>query len=35
MWTSTEEEGGQSHVDAFGQGGGGQKPDFLVDIING
>jgi len=25
--------GGQSHVDTYGQGG--QKPDFLVDIVDG
>ena len=37
MWTSTRRgEGGPAHVDACGQwGGGGQKRDFFVDIING
>jgi len=29
-------QGGLAHVDAYGQGGGGgRKPDFLVDVING
>ena len=28
-------EGGPAHVDACGQGRGGQKPDFFVDVING
>jgi len=32
MWAST---GGRDHVDAYGQGRGGPKPDFLVDFING
>jgi len=27
--------GGPAHVDARGQREGGQKPDFIVDIING
>ena len=27
--------GGPAHVGACGQGGGGQKPDFFVDVING
>jgi len=27
--------GGPAHVDACGQGEGGQKPDFCVDVING
>src|SRR6218665_110776 len=27
--------GGSAHVDACGQGKGGQKPDFFVDVING
>jgi len=35
MWTSTRGEGGPAYVDAFGQGGGGKKPDFFVDVING
>jgi len=31
-----EGEGGPAHVDACGQGGGGdQKRDFFVDVING
>ena len=28
-------EGGPAHVDACGQGEGGQKRDFFVDVING
>jgi len=28
-------EGSPAHVDASGQRGGGQKPDFFVDVING
>ena len=27
--------GGPAHVDACGQGEGGQKRDFFVDVING
>ena len=27
--------GGPAHVDACGQGGGGQKREFFVDVING
>jgi len=27
--------GGPAHVEACGQGGGGLKPDFFVDTING
>src|SRR6218665_3759419 len=27
--------GGPAHVDACGQGGGGSKRDFFVDVING
>ena len=40
MWTSTRGEGGPTHVDACGpdpcgQGEGGSKRDFFVDVING
>jgi len=35
VWTSTRGEGGLAHVDACGQGEGGQKRDFFVDVING
>src|SRR6218665_4038113 len=31
MWTSTRGGGGLAHVDACGQGG--QKSDFVVDVI--
>ena len=33
-WTCTS-GGGQAHVDVCGQRGEGQKPNFLVDVING
>jgi len=34
VWKSTRGKG-QAHVDACGQREGGQKHDFLVDVING